>query len=142
MDMDSNTLATRKASAPADSGPITRAVVFYDGGCPVCRREIAHYQRLDRQGRIDWHDIVAHPEALERVNLNFGQAMRRFHVVDTQGVLRSGAQAFIVVWQQLPGWRWLARIVRALRLTAVLEWGYEQWAERRWRKLQRCATQR
>lgn len=140
--MESNTFVTGKASAPADSRHVTRAVVFYDGGCPVCRREIAHYRRVDRQQRIDWHDIVAHPEALERVNLEFEQAMRRFHVVDTQGVLRSGAQGFIVVWQQLPGWRWLARAVRVFRLTAVLEWGYDKWAERRWRRLKRCAAQR
>lgn len=31
-----------------------RATVFFDGGCPMCRREIAHYQRLDAAGRIRW----------------------------------------------------------------------------------------
>jgi len=140
--MDAETLAVRKASAPTGAGHGARVVVFYDGGCPVCRREISHYRHLDRQRRIDWHDISAQPEALEHVGLEFEQAMRRFHVVDPEGMLRSGAEAFIVVWQQLPGWRWLARAVRALRLTPVLEWGYAKWAERRWRRLQRCEVQR
>ena len=142
MDMNTDTLAVQKTSASADSRTGARAVVFYDGGCPVCRREIAHYRHLDRQRRIDWHDISAQPEALEPMGLEFEQAMRRFHVVDPAGVLRSGAEAFIVVWQQLPGWRWLARAVRVLHLTPVLEWGYARWAERRWRRLQRCEVRR
>ncbi|MCC5868360.1 MAG: DUF393 domain-containing protein [Gammaproteobacteria bacterium] len=140
--MESHPLAGRKASVRSDFAHGTRVVVFYDGGCPVCRREIAHYRHLDRQRRLDWHDICAQPEALEHVGLTFEQAMRRFHVVDPEGVLRSGAEAFIVVWQQLPGWRWLARAVRMLRMTFVLEWGYGHWAERRWRRLQYCDVKR
>lgn len=140
--MASNTLVSRKPSVPAGSAQGARVVVFYDGGCPVCRREIAHYRQLDRLGRVDWHDISTQAEVLEDVGLGYDEAMRRFHVVDAEGVLRSGAEAFIVVWQQLPGWRWLARTVRMLRMTSALEWGYGHWAERRWRRLQHCDVKR
>jgi len=40
----------------------TRPILFYDGQCPLCRKEIAHYQRLDRQQRVDWQDLFA-PES-------------------------------------------------------------------------------
>jgi predicted DCC family thiol-disulfide oxidoreductase YuxK len=116
----------------------SRVRVFYDGACPVCRREIGHYRRLDPSARIDWCDIAADASVLAEHGLSLEQAMRRFHVVDPAGRLRSGADAFTVIWAQLPGWRWLARAVRALRLTPLLERAYALWAERRWRRLQRC----
>jgi predicted DCC family thiol-disulfide oxidoreductase YuxK len=31
--------------------------VWFDGGCPLCRREIAFMRRLDRRGRIDFVDV-------------------------------------------------------------------------------------
>lgn len=131
------------ATAPAVEPPPRRQPrVFYDGGCPVCRREIAHYQRLDRAGRIAWHDIDAHPEALDDHGIDRLDAMRRFHVIDSAGEVRSGADAFAGVWAELPGWRLVGRLVRGLRLLAPLEWAYGLWAARRWRRLQqtRCAS--
>jgi predicted DCC family thiol-disulfide oxidoreductase YuxK len=32
--------------------------VWFDGGCPLCRREIALMRRLDRRGRIDFVDVA------------------------------------------------------------------------------------
>lgn len=121
----------------ADAGCGSRPVVFYDGGCPVCRREIAHYRRLDRAGRVQWADIDADPTALDGTGIDPVDAMRRFHVIDAAGRVRSGAAAFTVVWDALPGWRHVARGIRALRLVAPLERVYVRWAERRWRRLQR-----
>ncbi len=124
-------------------GPATglRPRVFYDGGCPVCRREIAHYRRLDHARRLVWHDIHAHPETLDDHGIDRLDAMRRFHVIDADGQVRSGADAFTVVWAELPGWRRVGRLVRGLHLLAPLEWAYGLWAARRWRRLQqtRCA---
>lgn len=128
---------TATATAPETPAPEPRPRVFYDGGCPVCRREIAHYRRLDRSGRIAWHDIDAHPETLDDHGIDRVEAMRRFHVIDSCGDVRSGAEAFTVVWAELPGWRRVAWLVRRLRLIAPLEWAYGLWAARRWRRLQR-----
>ncbi|MCX2524257.1 thiol-disulfide oxidoreductase DCC family protein [Larsenimonas rhizosphaerae] len=32
-------------------------ILFYDGACPLCVREIGHLTRLDEQGRIQCEDI-------------------------------------------------------------------------------------
>ncbi|MCP1675513.1 putative DCC family thiol-disulfide oxidoreductase YuxK [Natronocella acetinitrilica] len=113
-----------------------RPVVFYDGGCPICRREIAHYRRLDRNDAIDWRDIVAEPEALDGTGVDWDTAMRRFHALDEQGRLRSGVDGFAMVWAQLPYWRWLARVVRGLGLLRPLEALYRWYAPRRYAR--RC----
>lgn len=110
---------------------------FFDGGCPLCRREIAHYQRIDRAGRIQWIDITQEREALADAGLDLSLAMRRLHVQERDGRLLSGIDAFVAIWCRLPRWRLLAQIVTGLRLRRPLEWGYRRFAERRFRR--RCA---
>lgn len=110
--------------------------VLYDGGCPLCRREIAHYRRLQPRRAVEWIDIDAAPEQPLPLGLSREQAMARFHVLEGERI-ETGAAAFVLLWSALPGWRWLARLVRALHLTGLMERGYVWFARRRLR--QRCA---
>jgi len=112
-------------------------MVLYDGGCPLCRREIAHYQRLDRQQRIDWLDIVAEPDRLAQCGIGLTEAMQQLHARDRYGRWQLGVGAFLIIWRELPGWRWLARLVQLLHLKPLLDWGYRHFAARRFRA--RCA---
>ena len=93
-----------------------RPIMFYDGECPLCRREVAHYRRLDRERRIDWSDITREPERLEKYGISLQAAMQRLHVQDSDGVMHTGAYAFQVLWQQLPYYRRLAWLVEKARL--------------------------
>ena len=113
-----------------------KPTVFYDGGCPICRREIDHYRKLDSDQRVNWCDIDAEPKVVEGSGVSFEDAMARLHVLDRHGELRSGALAFTVIWDELPGWCWLAKLVRGLRLIGPMEWVYGIWLRRRERK--RC----
>lgn len=83
----------------------TRPILFYDGQCPLCRKEIAHYQRLDRQQRVDWQDLFTPESNPEHYGLDRIQAMRVIHAVDRQGQLQTGVHAFMVIWRELPYYR-------------------------------------
>jgi predicted DCC family thiol-disulfide oxidoreductase YuxK len=107
------------------------ATVFYDGGCPLCRREIAHYRRLDRQGELRWVDISREPEVLRDHGLAVETAMARLHVLGGDGRWHTGAKGFAHLWSRLPGYRWLSRFVATARLLPLLERGYSRFA--RWR---------
>lgn len=109
----------------------TRPTVFYDGGCPVCSREIGHYRKLDTTEQVQWLDIHADPHAVDGSGVTWEDAMARLHVIDRSGRLRSGADAFTVIWDELPGWRWLARTVRTMRLVGLMEWAYGLWLRNR-----------
>ena len=120
----------------SDRAISTATTMFYDGSCPLCRREVAHYRRLDRAGRVNWLDIAADPAPLAEHGLTRTEAMQRLHALDREGRLVSGAWAFAAIWAELPAYRWLARLVRGLRLLPLIDWAYRHFA--RWRFRRRC----
>jgi predicted DCC family thiol-disulfide oxidoreductase YuxK len=113
-----------------------KPVMFFDGGCPLCRREVAHYRRLDRADAVQWLDIAADPAPLQPLGIAPADAMRRLHVLDRDGRLQTGAWAFAAIWEVLPYYRWLARLVRLPGVLSVLDWGYRRFAD--WRFARRC----
>lgn len=115
-----------------------RPVVFFDGACPLCRREIAHYRRIDRARRLCWVDAASEPGALARHELSLEDAMAELHVLDTAGRWQRGVDAFLVIWNHLPAYRWLAKIVTALGLRRPLGSAYRHFAA--WRNRHRCGN--
>jgi predicted DCC family thiol-disulfide oxidoreductase YuxK len=58
-------------------GRVTR---YFDGGCPLCRREVAQYRRLDRDGQVRWLDISTHSADLVAEGILLDEALARLHV--------------------------------------------------------------
>ena len=121
--------------------PAPALTVLYDGGCPLCRREIAVYRDLrvlEPDAPVCFADIsdaaVPLPPGTTREQL-----LARFHVQGRDGELLSGAQAFLRLWAALPGWRWLAFAGRLPGASWVMERTYRVFL--RWRPmLQRLAA--
>ncbi len=84
--------------------------VLYNAQCPVCNFEISHYARYssDKGLPIRFDDLNS--EALAQWGLDADAAARRLYVVH-QGTLTSGIPAFLVLWAQMPKYKWLARTV-------------------------------
>lgn len=116
---------------PQPSPGPARPVVFYDGGCGLCGREIAHYRRLDGAARIHWLDISREPQALAAHGLGLDEAMAVFHVRGADGAMHRGVAGFVELWRHLPYYRRLAWLVTRLGLVGPLERGYARFA--RWR---------
>jgi predicted DCC family thiol-disulfide oxidoreductase YuxK len=113
-----------------------RPVLFYDGGCPMCSKEIAHYQRLDKQQRVNWVNIATQAEQLEPYRIEFADAMARLHMIDEHGQVKSGAYAFNALWKHLPYYRWLAVVTQFNPLLRVMDWAYDHFAAWRLRRRQ------
>lgn len=97
--------------------------VYYDGGCPLCRREIALYSGLQPLGPIIWRDVSGQLDLLPKGRTQ-ADLLARFHVAGPDGRLVSGASAFLALWERLPGWRWAAKLGRLPGVPTLLEWGY------------------
>lgn len=109
-------------AAEAPGASACDLTVYFDGGCPLCRREIALYQGQRTDAALRWHDVSV--QAPERNDLSQAEAMARLHVRNARGELLSGAAAFVALWAHLPGWRVLARLARLPGALSLMEAGY------------------
>ena len=83
--------------------------VYYNNNCSVCRIEINHYIRKNTKD-IKWIDITNNKEAEIELNKSARQLLRRLHVMHNNKVYE-GVTAFIILWERLPGYRWLSKLV-------------------------------
>lgn len=95
--------------------------VWFDGSCPLCRREIALMRRLDNRHRIDFIDVA--DGATGGCPLDRSALLARFHAQEGQRLL-SGAAAFAAMWRAIPLLRPLGEAARFPPLLAVLELAY------------------
>lgn len=102
--------------------PRAAAQVYFDGGCPVCSREIALYQRMGAGGELAPTFFDVSGDADEPApDLTREAALARFHVRRGDGALVSGAAAFIALWRATPSLRWAGRVLSVPPLPWLLE---------------------
>jgi len=108
--------------------------LFWDGGCPLCRREIALLQSMDVERNVEWVDIDADASRLAPLNVTRAQALGFMHAVDRHGALQVGVPAFLAIWEQLPRWWILVPLIRHVPLAMpILDRAYAAWAKHRLR---------
>jgi predicted DCC family thiol-disulfide oxidoreductase YuxK len=116
---------------------MANVTVWFDGACPLCRREIALMRRLDRGRAITFVD-VARPDAAASCPLAPDDLLARFHASE-DGSLYSGAAAFAAMWRAIPLLRPLGLLARSPWVLGWLERGYVQFLRVRPR-LQRAVS--
>lgn len=91
--------------------------VWFDGDCPLCRREIALLRRLDRQGAIVFTDVAT---GEGHCPIDRAELLSRFHARE-DGRLVSGAEAFAAMWRAIPVLAPFGRLARNRTVLAALE---------------------
>lgn len=123
------------AVSSAPSAP--RVTVWYDGGCPLCRREIAWLRRLNRRGAVAFIEV----DAAKDCPVDRAELLARFHAREADGPMLSGAAAFAAMWRAIPLLRPFGQAARASVVLWALERGYRIFLRLRPR-LQRLAGRR
>ena len=91
--------------------------VWFDGDCPLCRREIAVMRRLDWRGAIVFTDVA---DGQGSCPLDRAELLARFHARE-DGVILSGAAAFAAMWRAIPLLRPFGLVARNRAVLGVLE---------------------
>lgn len=96
-----------------------RLRVFFDGECPLCKREIAFVRRLDEgRGRVDLVDLSAPDFDASEYGLDQATIEARIHAQTPDGRTVEGVEVFVLLYEALgrgwwvaparwPGIRWL-----------------------------------
>ena len=90
---------------------MAKVVVWFDGGCPLCRREISLMRRLDRAQAIRFADVA---DGATACPLPRGELLAQLHARE-DGRMLSGAAAFAAMWRAIP-------LLRPLGLAAQRPW--------------------
>ena len=114
--------------------------VFFDGGCPLCRREMNLLKRWDRRGQIRFTDIsdpAFDPRALGKTS---AEMMARIYGRLPDGTWLTGVDVFRRLYAAV-GLRPLVWLTRLPIISQVLDLGYAIFARNRLRITGRCTSE-
>jgi predicted DCC family thiol-disulfide oxidoreductase YuxK len=114
--------------------------VFYDGSCPLCSREIAHYQGLESDvlflNLFDYTQLTTVGSLLAEHNIKLEDAKRRMHILTEEQKVVRNAEAFVEIWRRMPYWRVIVPFLDNKLSMTLANSAYDMWAERRYRNRQ------
>lgn len=114
--------------------------VFYDGGCPLCRREIAALKKWDRRGQVLFTDINAPEFCAESVGKTQAELMERIHGRLPDSGWVTGAEVFRRLYAAA-GFGPLVALTRLPGVSNLMDWSYAVFARNRLRMTGRCTDE-
>ncbi|MBX9769242.1 MAG: DUF393 domain-containing protein [Bdellovibrionales bacterium] len=102
--------------------------VFYDGLCVVCSLEMKHYEKKARGTNLRFVDISSPEFDATKLGLDPIQVQKVMHARTEDGEIKTGVDAFIAIWKQLPGYGPLAQLVQLPLLRPAADLGYSLFA--------------
>lgn len=111
--------------------------VFFDGDCPLCRREIAMIGRLDKESRVQCTDIAAPGFDPASIGKTHAELMAKIHGRLPDGTFVEGVEVFRRIYAEI-GFAPLVKVSRFWPIAAGLDLAYEVFAKNRLRLTGRC----
>lgn len=109
----------------------TRFEVFFDGQCPLCRREIELLRRFDRKGHVRFTDIADPAFDAGAIARTHEELMARIHGRDVDtGVLVEGVEVFRRLYAAV-GFGPLVALTRLPPVAWALDHAYRWFAKNR-----------
>jgi predicted DCC family thiol-disulfide oxidoreductase YuxK len=118
---------------------VTAIEVFFDGACPLCRREMDVVRRLDRRGRVVMTDIDA-PGFVPPGSLTQSDLMARIHGRLPDGTIVEGVEVFRRIYAAV-GFGPLVAVTRVAPFSWAAEAAYRVFARNRLRITGRCTDE-
>ncbi len=113
--------------------------VFYDGGCPICAREVRFLRRWDRRNAIRFTDIDAPDFKAMPGGPAADNLMARIHARLPDGTWIQGVEVFRRLYATI-GLGPLVALSRLPGVSHALDWSYAVFARNRRRLFGRCTS--
>ena len=114
-------------------------IIYFDGKCGLCSKEIRYYQKIAPKGVFEWRDIAHDAAPLKPLNISQADALLFLHGKDKTGEIHIGVDAFILIWSDLSfGWRLLSVLASLPIIRPILVWVYSKFASYRFARLEHC----
>ena len=97
--------------------------VYFNNSCKICKAEIDLYKK-EKVDDINWVDITNNNKANIETKKNSKELLRRLHV-EKNGEIFSGAKAFLLVWKNIPKYKFLYSILSLPIIFQIFSVGYE-----------------
>ena len=97
--------------------------VYFNNSCKICKAEIDLYKK-EKISKIDWIDITNNQNAKIETKKNDKELLRRLHV-KKNGEIFSGARAFLLVWKNIPKYKFLYSIFKLPIIFQIFSLCYE-----------------
>lgn len=87
-----------------------RVKVYYNSACPVCNAGIESQKRKMEGCTVEWKDVHSDNSLVNEIGYDLESVRERLHVVDEQGNVLVGFDAFIEIWRNSPEEKWKAGV--------------------------------
>ena len=97
--------------------------VYYNKSCSICRAEINLYKKQNIEN-IEWIDITNNKIAEKEMSKSSRSLLRRLHV-KKKGKIFDGAEAFLLVWKNIPKYKFLYNFFKTPIIFTIFSFFYE-----------------
>ena len=108
-----------------------KLTIFFDGGCPLCKREVDFLQSRNQKGYLSFIDINTSDFYLDlKYGITYKQAMERIHAFKSDGSLIKDIKVFQEAYT-LIGLGWIYAPTKLPIFDKFFEFIYGIWAKYR-----------
>ena len=110
---------------------IVKLTIFFDGGCPLCKREVDFLRSKNQKGYLNFIDINCYDFSLDlKYGITYKQAMDRIHALKSDGSVIKDIKVFQEAYS-LIGLGWIYAPTKLPFLDKFFEIIYRLWAKYR-----------
>ena len=108
-----------------------KLTIFFDGGCPLCKREVDFLQSKNQKGSLRFIDINTSDFSSDlKYGITYKQAMDRIHAMKSDGSVIKDIKVFQEAYS-LIGLGWIYAPTKLPILDKFIEFIYGLWAKYR-----------
>ena len=108
-----------------------KPTIFFDGGCPLCKREVDFLQSKNQKGALSFIDINTSDFSSDlKYGITYKQAMDRIHAMKSDGSVIKDIKVFQEAYS-LIGLGWIYAPTKLPILDKFIEFIYGLWAKYR-----------